>query len=513
MKRRRNRNECYGVSIESGRCNNSSIATDDCYNELLHGSTTIGEDADEVGFVTSDVHNSWFKRRRRTVRRGEDKTDFNSTTDKNGATAAVAASSTTTTGGFRTLYQQLVQIKRRMLPAAKKCSDLACAFRNNCVNNCNSISNKITMTTSKEEFVKARAATNPLEFLDNRRYGLSCMFVNRSALKLANIDAILDFQLATSNQRSSRHRYFLFADFCGAPGGFSEYLMKRYLSRNNSFNSNSKERTCKGYGMSLCGRNEHGNGVQWCIENQNSKSVQYRVLLGADGTGDIYKWENVLAFQREVQLDSCNLRITGPIRNNKQCSSFIASNCKMNLVVADGGFDAQRDCECQEQISQKIVLCQLAASLQLVDLGGTVVIKLFGFQTESICTALRYMYDHFGSVEIIKPISSRPFSSERYCVLQDFRGLPSNWASGPEWVASILIRSCLRKNLLYYKVFDCFLDQIDRDVTQLNLKACFALFSHLKRKIAGGGLDPLTTKHYNLRETVNSYKTAWFLFF
>lgn len=437
----------------------------DCYDEILEG---LYED-DHGG-----IRNSWLVERR------------DSTWDVTAESTimlpvAVAAQ-------MQSLSRQLIQTKRRLWPSAEECA-------------------QVWQSTPQTEFWKARAFANPMETLGEKRHrGLNQMFINRSAIKLANVDAILEFRLTrpaldcdpgpTNRPRAP----FLFADLCGAPGGFSEYIMKRCQSNCHLHSS------CRGYGMSLDGRNEHGEGAVWRLRDLFQKDASkafetsYRVCKGVDGTGDIYQWENVLSMQREIEedLDSAGIQLR-----------------RMDLVVADGGFDAQRDSECQEELAQKIVLCEFAASLELLEVGGTLVIKLFGCQTESIRMAVRSVYEKFAWLDMIKPISSRPASSERYAVFRGFKGLPSDWPGGPKWISSTILGRCLRNDLSHYYSLDCYLDEIDRDMVVLNLKACFAILSYLQRKTKEGNIQGGHSVGCNRNDTerhrinLNLYRNAW----
>jgi cap1 methyltransferase len=72
-------------------------------------------------------------------------------------------------------------------------------------------------------------------------------FVCRSALKLANIDALLDYQLVSVNTdtRATLNRPFIFVDLCGAPGGFTEYILYR-IARNH--HNKLDPCVCQGFG-------------------------------------------------------------------------------------------------------------------------------------------------------------------------------------------------------------------------------------------------------------------------
>ena len=110
--------------------------------------------------------------------------------------------------------------------------------------------------TADGAFHLARVITNPFDVLSTKK-GLNRLFVNRSAIKLANMDAILDFAL-TATGRDSEGGGFKFVDFCGAPGGFSEYLLWRCGSY--------EKKSAHGWGMSLRGENGEGRGCEWKLQ-------------------------------------------------------------------------------------------------------------------------------------------------------------------------------------------------------------------------------------------------------
>ena len=197
-------------------------------------------------------------------------------------------------------------------------------------------------------------------------------------------------------------------------------------------------------------------------------------------------------------------------------------NIWLNNYIKLQGFDAQRDSECQEELAQKLILHEFATALQLLDVDGTLVLKLFGCQTESIRMAMRSMFDLFNSLEMTKPISSRPASSERYVILEGFKGLPAQWEGGQNWINNVLIGRCLQRDLSFYtSSVDHYLDQFDSDMLVLNLKACFAILSHLERKNAAERLCQSKREQRNCFPSmggrnrdinVKLYRHAWQLF-
>ena len=370
------------------------------------------------------------------------------------------------------LSRQLLQVKRRLGPVAEKCAAQSGGE-----------------TTSQIEFVEARRAGNPYEFLgEGQMGGLNELFMNRSAIKLANIDALLGFHLTSGCEN------LLFADLCGAPGGFSEYVMRRCIHSGMS--------SCTGYGMSLIGSNENGHGLQWKLDNfshsEGGTQVNYRVCLGSDGTGDILNWGNVEALQGMIKQDA------HPNRDDKPGES----SGKVQLVLADGGIDAQRDAEDQEGMTQKIIVCQVSAALGLLQKGGTLVVKMFGFQTSVVQSVLRYLFSTFDSMVAVKPISSRPASAERYVICAGFKGSPKGW-NGPRWRNRMFLGNIGGESLQLER----YLAEFDRDMLALNLKACHAILSYMEAKSVNPSGQNFPNHLWEVRAgaDVDDYKLAWHL--
>ncbi len=82
------------------------------------------------------------------------------------------------------LTYQLNQIKRQLWPAAIQCSKRCCANH----------------LTNKQVFHLARQLCNPWErLMDGHHYG----FLNRSAIKLANLNSLFNFELFGNNHRKT----------------------------------------------------------------------------------------------------------------------------------------------------------------------------------------------------------------------------------------------------------------------------------------------------------------------
>jgi cap1 methyltransferase len=313
------------------------------------------------------------------------------------------------------------------------------------------------------DFRTARRYCNPYEALDNN--DTFNLFLNRSALKLANMDALLDFRLSSQLKPA-----YYFVDLCGAPGGFGEYLVWRGATR--------------GYGMSLVGRNENGRGLYWNRElvqlqqqqqppnqkksqhHQHQHPVCYEIHNGIDGTGDVYNWENIISLQRRIQQQSSLLQPPGD--NDDDTGGA-------QLVLADGGVDAQRNVDHQEQVTIKLLVCQIAAGLYLLRHRGTLVFKAFGFQTTVMRAMMSYIGRNFATVTVLKPITSRPASAERYVVAEGYKG--TTRIDGPRWISQML----LARPVDIIPQICAFLDSKDEAMLTLNLKACGDILSHMHR--------------------------------
>jgi hypothetical protein len=138
----------------------------------------------------------------------------------------------------------------------------------------------------------------------------------------------------------------------------------------------------------------------------------------------------------------------------------------------------------------------MAAALELLCCGGTFVVKMFGFQTPAIRLAMKSLSERFEDGWVcLKPVSSRPASSERYVVFQKYVGRRDDWRGGTDWITSILMGTSLRYNRILigpsslqssqvFSDFETELDHNDLKMLKLNLRACNTILGTLRRKTA-----------------------------
>ncbi|KAL7460238.1 hypothetical protein ACHAXS_000701, partial [Conticribra weissflogii] len=357
--------------------------------------------------------------------------------------------------------------------------------------------------------------------------------------------------------------FFSFVDLCGAPGGFSEYILYRHVHPENSKRCNHRSNDsengisnlldCYGFGMSLIGKNNDGKGILWDLKhlerhhlNDKSKSfafpdpkenksnshpilkisrsskanqnLLYQVINGADGTGCIYNWDNVIQLQKEVaatlpqnrddsndaNFETLKTRESSSESKSNQSHSR-ASSGTVHLVIADGGFDAQRDSNNQEIKANQIIISQTAAALLLLRRGGTFVIKMFGFSETMTRKLLRYLYGRFDRIAALKPILSRPASAERYLVCCGYDGLRD-----AAWNEKVLINAITTMTDDENQIFEEYFDQFDLDMTTLNMSSCMDIVQFMEeRKNLIVHCDDVTL--FRKRNAVNRdmYEAAW----
>ncbi len=377
--------------------------------------------------------------------------------------------------------------------------------------------------SAKYEFRRASRSSqvNPFESLCHLVQFNHRPLISRSALKLCNIDALTGFQImgggACKENGGGLDQIVhapgrldekepvavpFFVDLCGAPGGFSQYLLFRHEN-------------ARGFGMSLTGTTDDSVGLDWKVQElecsdlervdskaDDGRKPRFKIHIGKDGRGDIENWDNVLSLQRAIEADAADalgIANGGGSRDNSSSSNPNRTkqnlNGKASLVVADGGIDAQRNCSDQEGIAHKLICCQVSAALLLLQEQGTFIIKMFGFQTERTRLMMKFLLTVFERIQVLKPIASRPASAERYLFFSGFQGLKENFDL-LQWRNDVIEGTCTDRVMnnaggLDIAGFEKFLDEVDHDMLSLNVRACTKIIDCLREeetKILNGKL-------------------------
>ena len=207
--------------------------------------------------------------------------------------------------------------------------------------------------------------------------------LSRSYFKM--IEIIQEFNLLdiTEQQFKSSH-------LAEGPGGFLEAVYN--LSHNKGF------KKYKHYGITLYSSNKDIPGWIKAVDFiKNNKNIE--ISYGNDKTGNLYKSSNIYSFKNQVGEGSCN------------------------IVTGDGGFDYSLDYNKQEQLSYRLILCEIITSLYIQKIGGSFICKIFDTYTMATIKLLYFLACFYDEFYIYKPLTSRPANSEKYVICKGFRGI------------------------------------------------------------------------------------------
>uniref|UniRef100_A0A182PVZ1 Cap-specific mRNA (nucleoside-2'-O-)-methyltransferase 1 n=1 Tax=Anopheles epiroticus TaxID=199890 RepID=A0A182PVZ1_9DIPT len=228
-----------------------------------------------------------------------------------------------------------------------------------------------------DDMRKARSKSNPFELIKSN------IFINRAAVKMANMDSMFGFMLTSPLDRYGKPLVrdldlFYFADVCAGPGGFSEYVLWR------------KGWYAKGFGFTLKGP------YDFRLDDFSAGSPEtFDPHYGPKEDGNVFDPVNIEGFTEYVMTQT----ETG-----------------VHLMMADGGFSVEGQENEQEILSKQLYMCQLIVALAIVRPDGHFVMKVFDLFTPFSVGLVYLAYRCFREISICKPNSSRPANSERYLV-------------------------------------------------------------------------------------------------
>lgn len=228
-----------------------------------------------------------------------------------------------------------------------------------------------------DDMRNARTRCNPFETIN------SSIFLNRAAVKMANMDSLFDFMFTNPVSEDGtplvkEHELLYFADVCAGPGGFSEYVLWR------------KKWHAKGFGFTLQCENDFKLD-KFLAGHPETFDTYY----GIKEDGNVYDPDNIESLTQYVLKQT----IVG-----------------VHFMMSDGGFSVEGQENEQEILSKQLYLCQCLTALSIVRVDGHFVTKLFDLFTPFSVGLIYLMYKCFKSICIVKPNTSRPANSERYLV-------------------------------------------------------------------------------------------------
>jgi 23S rRNA U2552 (ribose-2'-O)-methylase RlmE/FtsJ len=262
--------------------------------------------------------------------------------------------------------------------------------------------NKITPYYNNKTWDKYKKLSNEFELIftnPNTKTNVSLYNpVSRSFFKMWEI--LHDFKgdlLQDFIQEPSMKCLFL----AEGPGGFLEAIMKYRNNKDDHY-----------YGMTL--RPDNKTIPEWKLKKLDMSVIT--TLYGADNTGNLYNLDNTHHLEQQLGANS------------------------MSLVTADGGFDFSSDFNNQEDLSMKLIRCEIYCALHLLKENGSFVLKIydmFHHQTINIMTILKSCFE---KIHIIKPLTSRPANSEKYLLCTGFN--VQNGRDMIPYLRDIIVKRC-----------------------------------------------------------------------
>lgn len=199
-------------------------------------------------------------------------------------------------------------------------------------------------------------------------------YINRCALKLANID--YHFGLFPENRydKTKRNDNIDVCDLAGGPGAFSQYILDRFPNGIS-------------FGITLKA------AIDW--SNVLKTNDKFETYYGFDLTGDLIKW------YQDYKNEALRRRPNG-----------------YDVVVADAGFD-ENDYSKKEERLYPLLLIQSYLGVALCKEGGHFVVKTYNLVSEASLNIVYMLSSYFGSVSLFKPLLSRDLNVEAYIVCKN----------------------------------------------------------------------------------------------
>lgn len=101
-------------------------------------------------------------------------------------------------------------------------------------------------------------------------------------------------------------------------------------------------------------------------------------------------------------------------------------NFQISLVTADGSVDCMECPDDQENKVHYLHFAEVVAALQILDMGGTFVLKMFTFFELTTVGLLYFLNNVFDKVDVFKPATSKQGNSEVYVICSGYQRIYRN---------------------------------------------------------------------------------------
>ena len=218
---------------------------------------------------------------------------------------------------------------------------------------------------------------NPFEKLGNS------IFMNRAALKIADIDAYYNFTYHVSGYFDYKtYGPFKFCDIAAGPGGFTEYIQFR---RPESV----------GFGITL----KTTDSFAWNFKRIDKKRFFEYYGPTTDCDGDIFKYW-------------------------RDFSKYAGNDC--DFACCDGGLSLEEESGEKyaetSNLRNKLFFFELIICVYVLKKGGNCICKMFKAWDEDMAQYVYFFSRFFDNIALMKPIASRSSVSERFFIGCNFLG-------------------------------------------------------------------------------------------
>jgi 23S rRNA U2552 (ribose-2'-O)-methylase RlmE/FtsJ len=228
-----------------------------------------------------------------------------------------------------------------------------------------------------------------LIYLPNKKYKYDSVSkyepLSRAYFKLFEI--LVDFDLINNPT------ILKIGSIAEGPGGFIEATVN-YRKRITKTKDTINAITLYSSNKDIPGWNKSKNFLK--------KNPNVNVSYGQDKTGDLYNVENIKSYASLFNNDA-------------------------DFVTADGGFDFSYNFNKQEQLSYRILFCEIVTALSIQKIGGCFVCKFFDIYTNITQSLIYLLFTFYTDVYITKPNTSRAANSEKYIICRGFTGINKNY--------------------------------------------------------------------------------------
>ncbi|CCD64383.2 Cap-specific mRNA (nucleoside-2'-O-)-methyltransferase 2 [Caenorhabditis elegans] len=210
---------------------------------------------------------------------------------------------------------------------------------------------------------------------------------NKAFLKLCEIFEVFKFDIFEGSSISSFH-------LCEGPGYFIEAV---HVALMRSRGKNEEMSYWKWGANTLNPYFENRSCFDKLIDDSHIRPTMDQWYFGPSDDGDIEK------FTEEYLI------------KQKLAGTF-------DLVTADGSTNTQGKEGEIESIVSSLISAEVEVALKLLRRNGRLILKTYRFCAKSTRDVMNLLADNFSSIKAIKPMASRPGSSERYIVCDGFGG-------------------------------------------------------------------------------------------